>query len=350
MKKYLKYLPPAVLILFGSTLEIYYYWYRFTGDGIHSVFALISGFVLTVFLIVVAQYKQTGARFLAGILIAYSIFCTSAGQAYSLEQVRMSQAVARAQDANAARERESIEKTVESLRDQWDQIESQKRGSVETLEDRFEWKNTLAIAEAEQKNIMDDIAGYNQQLAGLYARENILPPDIYEYYEGVFEIPAWLLQVILQMLLSGFIALMAPIGVAIWPKIIQAEKKRIRKRPAAKLAAELEINELAPEITEPAPQPEPEPEIAPAISAEKVRRWVQINYMSISTGRSNKIIAPETFKTYTQQQGENEIVEIHERLRSLAVKNGIIDHDGTVIESRASRAADKLIAALKEDV
>jgi len=80
-----KLLPSLFLIVVGNFLEIYYYSYRFTNDNIPLWLAIVIGIGLTGLLTIATAYrKKPTAWILISTLIAYSIFATSAGQAFSL--------------------------------------------------------------------------------------------------------------------------------------------------------------------------------------------------------------------------------------------------------------------------
>lgn len=314
MRKLIYYLPSVALIIFGSCLEIYWYYYRFISDGIHVAVAWLAGIVLNIFLIVLTRLpKKIPTMALIISMVAYSVFCTSAGQAYNLEQVRMAQEESRSQQADAERERDRIRQTIELLNKRYDLIEVQKNNTITEFEDRYEWKNTLAKAEEDQRAIQGDITRYRAELADLYDAYEVQPPDIYNYYGALFGWSPQFLQTVLQMLLSGFIALMAPVGVAIWPK-----KRDIKsRRPRAKKP--------------------------PTITRDKVERWVNINWIGIRRGTSGKILARETFDEFISNRGEQFSRAMYDAILEKAKSSGVVASDGSVGEIDEKKAVNSII-------
>jgi hypothetical protein len=306
------YLPSLALIIFGSSLEIYWYYYRFISDGINPAIAWLAGIVLNLFLIVLTRLpKKIPTMFLIVSMVAYSIFCTSAGQAYNLEQVRMTQEESRSQQEDAERERDRIRQTIDLLNKRYDLIENQKNELITKFEDRYEWKNTLATAENDQRDIQKDIMMYRSELSALYNEYEVQPPDIYNYYGGLFNWSPQFLQTVLQMMLSGFIALMAPAGVSIWPK-----KKKKRNTEQKKNT----------------------------ITKEKIERWVNINWIGIRRGTSNKILARRTFDEFMNNRQESFDPKLYDYIFNRAIKSGVINSDRSVTETDEKKAVNSIIS------
>jgi hypothetical protein len=115
------------------------------------------------------------------------------------------------------------------------------------------------------------------------------------------------------MLLSGFIALMAPVGVAIWPK------KRTAKR--RKNYVKRRIN----------------------ITRDKVERWVNINWIGIRRGTSGKILARETFDEFINNRGEQFSRAMYDAILEKAKVSGVVASDGSVGEIDEKKAVNSII-------
>jgi len=83
MRKLANMMLAIVMVVVGWFLEIYYYWFRFTGDGVDSKVALIIGAGLTLLLTSLFIEPTKLKKALIVPLILFSVFCTTSGQAYS---------------------------------------------------------------------------------------------------------------------------------------------------------------------------------------------------------------------------------------------------------------------------
>lgn len=211
---------PIFLITTGSFLEIFYYAFRFTSDGIPTWLAIIIGAALTALLAAVTVRRRSPAAIgLIVLLAAYSIFCTSAGQAFSLGVELNERQEEQVNQANINDELEEIRIDVSRLNNEYDALQSQINATVTTLENRYEWKNTLARAEERQATIKEELSALKDRRAALRAsqttRQDVekVEQNIYVFYAVMFGWDRNWLQFALQTILSAFIALMAPFGI-----------------------------------------------------------------------------------------------------------------------------------------
>jgi hypothetical protein len=215
------------LICLGSFLEVYYSAYRYIQDGIPVWLGIIIGLALNVFLMICMIQKR---HVLALCLIVFSIISTSAGQTFSLIQKQSSEIV-----AAALPEVEELRKESEELGNEKSKIEAQIEETVKTLQDRYQWRNTLAAAEDRKREIERLILSNRERIDSLsdVQKTKIKENNIYTFYEGltrdIFKADA--LKFILHTILSVFIALMAPAGILALGSEERKEKPKEKKKP-----------------------------------------------------------------------------------------------------------------------
>jgi hypothetical protein len=198
------------MILIGSFLEIYYYTYRFTADGIPWWLGIIIGAGLNLLLMLLVYWKKNSLMII--FLIAYSVISTSAGQTFSIIEKQKIEA-----EAKADPEKKRIEKEIELLQEERSGLSDQINGTIKTLEDRYEWQNTLGKAEKRITEIEEQIKTYNKAVEDLTKGETIKENNIYTFYENLMQgiIGKDFLKFVFHTVLSVFIALMAPTGIKI---------------------------------------------------------------------------------------------------------------------------------------
>lgn len=298
-EKLLQYKPfilPVLLIIFGWVLEIYYYWWRYTSDGIDSWVSLVSGIALTLFLSILTKFWKINPKFFVTIgvfLIVYSVFCTSAGQSYSLQLIQQENEREIAKLEDTRREANRIDNTILSLQNRYDLIEEQKNEFITTFDDRYSWKNTLQTAEDSQRAIQSDILNYRAQKEQLIDSVEIKPPDIYTYYSGLFGLDNKWLQFILQTLLSLFIAVMAPVGILIWPVKQKIRKPYVKQKQTWK---------------------------------DFIEPWVEINWTAVRANRTNPTIIPrQGFFDHARKHNYNFTDDIYDKIHARAIEENVVD-------------------------
>jgi len=199
----------VVLLVLGSFLEVYYYYYRFTRDGTPGEIAIIIGLALNFLLMSVVIKKWW---FLIIPLVIFSIVSTSSGQTFALMQKQ--------EDENKALyvpEFSALENDSRIAREELEAINKQIAGTVTTLEDRYEWKNTLRLAEERKREIEARLAGNRGRVREIGTSEKKdRNESIYTFYArmGNGMCRADWLKFWLHTALSVFIAFMAPCGLA----------------------------------------------------------------------------------------------------------------------------------------
>jgi len=198
------------MILIGSFLEVYYYTFRFTADGIPWWLGIIIGAGLNLLLMLLVYWKKNSLMII--FLIAYSVISTSAGQTFSIIEKQKSEI-----EAKVSPEKKRIEKEIELLQEERAGLSGQISGTIKTLEDRYEWQNTLGKAEKRIEEIEGQIKTYNKSIEDLTKGQTITENNIYTFYESLLKgiIGKDFLKFIFHTILSVFIALMAPTGIKI---------------------------------------------------------------------------------------------------------------------------------------
>jgi hypothetical protein len=285
----------VVLIALGSFLEVYYYAFRFMQDGIEIWLGVTIGIALTVLLqltVIIREIKYI--KILTFALIAYSVLCTSAGQTFSLQQETVQQAQEQVREINRNEEKADIEKRIADIDSRLIDIRNQKNQTVRTLEDRFEWKNTLAKIEqieadlnAERGSLATRLSELREQITS-NVQIQVETSNIYIFYEQLTGIPKDWLKFILHTILSLFIAIMAPTGII---GITSGENKK-----------EQQAEEPKEELTLVKKQP--------YSWGASVSKWIEINWQSLKTdlfadqGEPNKILSPGVFKKIIASKNE----------------------------------------------
>lgn len=236
MKKMFK-LYPILLIILGSFLEIYYYSFRFSQDGVNIFISISIAIALTIFLTMLSAYYYKKITWLIIIPLAlFSIITTSAGQAFSLGVVRTEKTEETAKELIRNDQIEELQIEIKRLNNEYDSIENQKNQTITALSDRWEWKNTLARAEERQLVISEEKKILQEELKNLRLQQSTHEEieeettDIYKFYNNLFGINSKWLQFILQSILSLFIALMAPFGIITITSKKEEAKKEVKEK------------------------------------------------------------------------------------------------------------------------
>lgn len=315
IKNLLRYIPPAVLIVFGWYAEVYWYYFRFVADGNSVQVAIAQGVALTLFLSIAATFKRGwGKRLLIGALVAYSVFATAAGQSYSLEIVRIANASETAKQEAALRRIADIDADISVASAEKERLQAIRAEGAPTLADQSLWRTALA-------NLNEDIAEQEAVIAALTAEKlsiidtgEVKPPDIYTRYSNLTGIPVVAVESIFQLVLSLFIALMAPVGVAIWPK--PPKVKATRK----------------PRIAEPKER----------VSRKLIDRWVQVNWMGLRNKTGSKILQTKSFEEFITRHGEQDLLPTYQAIHTAAVRAGVVGPEGGILTTSETEASERI--------
>jgi hypothetical protein len=296
------------LILLGSFLEIWFYYWRFYNDGIHAWLSFIIGISLTLML-ALAVYRRTWLIIMP--LALYSVWATSAGQAFSLNASIEVDSQARVQQLYLQEDASEIEEQISRLDANIEQTREQINATVTSLEDRYEWKNTLARAEEVEQELTTERKELQQQLREIRSKitthETIehRGSNIYEFYSELFGWSERWLQFLMQTLLSAFIAAMAPLGIIIY-------------------------NES-----------EPKPK---KIDKNAVERWVSLNWIGIRNGKSKTILPRQVFFEYLRKRNESYSEKLYDKIRAAAIKGEIINEKNEIFCTNEKKSIDKIMS------
>ena len=210
-------------------------------------------------------------------VVFYSILATSAGQSFSLgliEEVRYEQ---QAEEIYRQEEITELLNNISDIDAEVNKLNIQIAGTIINLEDRYEWKNTLAAAESRTDELKNDRVILRDKLSVLRSQATThdsvetATVNIYEFYHQIFGWEKKTFQFILHTILSAFIAAMAPIG------IITLGKKE---------------------------EETPEKKQHPELLKKYIKRWVWINWMGQRTGQSENILQENTFYRFLENNKE----------------------------------------------
>ena len=297
---------PVSMITLGSFLEIWYYYWRFSNDGIQTWLAVSIGAALTLLLaLAVIQRRNKWAWFIIVPLAIYSIMATSAGQAFSLGIVLDAEADVQVEEANRQDEIVALQANIDILQSEYQEIREQINATVTSLADRGYWRTTLAAAEARQAELRTLISENQAALSALrseavtHAAVEEHSTNIYEFYNKLFGLdPVWL-QFILQTILSAFIAVMVPIGILTLPKREPPAKPQKVGRPVGRDRSQWEA----------------------AVSS-----WVNTNWIGVRTKKTNRILQRETFDKFCKDRGIEFTDYRYRTIKSAAERAGVVDN------------------------
>lgn len=305
------------MIAIGSFLEILYYRWRFVNDGIESWLSITIGIALTLLLVLaIFQRKYKWAWMIIIPVSLYSVFATSAGQAFSLGEILQVESGKQVRSEYVIDEIVDIESQITWIDTETERISASIDATVNSLEDRGYWRTTLADAESRQRELRDDRRELSKQLSELRGQatqhEDVeeRSRNIYEFYGNMFGWDKKFLQFALQTILSVFIAVMAPIGI-----IVLQKPKRRRPSKSAKKQKQ------------------------PVLPKDTITRWIRINWIGIRSGKSKKILPRKTYKSFVEDRGESFNRQEYNRILNIAKKKNIVADDGRIIEKNEDKAA-----------
>jgi hypothetical protein len=320
MKKNRSVIFSVSLIVIGSFLEIFYYSYRFTNDGISAWLSIIIGVALTLLLSLAVYQRKKRIMWLIIIPVSiYSILATSAGQSFSLGLYEKNIQEEEAKEEYRQDEISEIRERIKDIDMEIIKLNNQISGTITSLEDRYEWKYTLASTEERidelknERSILYEELNNTRITAVTHESQDKAIINIYEFYHSLFGWPKRAFQFILQTVLSAFIALMSPVGI-----ITLGERKN---RQINRIVNDKKIDY--------------EPYI---------RAWVRANWMGKRNSRSNNILAPTVFAEYMRGKKAIWNTAIYNRISKTAREIGVINGNEILVEEPA--AVKKLVDSL----
>ena len=300
-----------LLIIIGSFLEIYFYWFRFKHDNIVDWLSIIIGMALTLLLcMAIISKKKLHIKLLIISVIIYSVLATSAGQSFSLSLVDKEETQNTVEEKYRQDNINDIETRIKQINTEYETIQNNINATVETLHDRGTYRTALGKAETRLVELNNERTKLRNELAELrnesitYEGIEQKKTNIYQFYNDLTGIPEKWLQFILQTILSIFIAIMAPLGII----TIQGIKKR---------------REVKPET--------PKPEKIKKDWTLLIDKWVDINWMGIRSGKSNKILPKNTFLQYTNKHEQKFTEKEYNIIFKTAIVTRCIDKNNKIL-------------------
>jgi len=304
-----------LLIIFGSFLEIYYYAYRFTNDGIESWLSITIGIALTLFLCMAILYrKKRGIRFLILTLIIYSILATSAGQSFSLSLFQKTEIQENVQEQYRQDEIDEIQFRIQQIDEKYTQIQFGINETTTTLHDRGVYRTALEKAENQQlllneeRSLLRDRLSELRQYAISYDGIEKRKTNIYEFYNRLTFISNEWLQFFFQTWLSIFIAIMAPLGIT----TLQSIKPKKEQEPAQTWISLIE-------------------------------KWVYINYFGVRSNKNRNILNEVNFFEYTRAHGKKFPKRSYNKIKNVAIKTKCISKSGMVLNDNEEDVVNKIV-------
>lgn len=215
----------TVLILLGWFLEVYYYQFRFSGDGSPGWLAIILGAAMTIYLS--SLFINTNKRKIVirtGVII-FSVFCTLSGQNYSYNLQQKVDSEQTAGYINTQNTYNYYTVQIESLQKN---IQEKNNLLPDNLTTRtYLNKNGVQPLLLEIKAIKDEVRYYETKRDDLNTGTSEILKSLTAYEMLARDLglsSSTPLKLISQALLSLFIALMAPSGVRILSSIYGDKK------------------------------------------------------------------------------------------------------------------------------
>lgn len=291
------------IIALGSFLDIYFYAFRFTGDGMLMPIALITAVSLEI-LLAFAVYNAHTSYWFVAVAVAVTIYATiqtSAGQTFAL----LSYVATTGQEAeHTGQDRIAIEagKNLDRLAIEADTINKQLQ-SLSSVESRYMYANTISNAtnrlNAISKERTENFKIISDQTTKKSDSEKsaVKNMSIYDFYASM---PRWSglewLKFIFHTILSAFIALMTPIGILTWNK--KGDIVRLNKIKASK---------------------------------SDVEKFVFIAWYKIRGKTGNKILSEVAYNDLMQRNAHTVTIGVYQELFKKCIELDIIKEDGEAV-------------------
>ncbi len=305
------------LLILGSFLEIFYYYHRYTSDGTNWIVSLIIGITLTVLLLGLTILREYNTiKILIIVLISFSIFTTSAGQAFSFATVQSINAGETVKQMNAQDRLDEIKIELDEFYLEKKNNQAVVNETVKSLKDAAVWRTAKGKMDARNDNLDIKIEALKTERSTLRAsqtiRADVEKPElnIYAFYNGLFHIDKTWLQFFLQTLLSAFIAITAPFGVILIqhkPAVVEPAKRQINWKPYVDLFVE--------------------------------RNWVMV----WSKQENPRMLKWESWAKAYSDMSQRKFIHI----KRIAKENGCIDKNGMIKELNQERAKSKILRDLR---
>jgi hypothetical protein len=316
MKKFFS----IAMVALGSTLEIYYYVMRFLQDGTTVLISSIIAAALNLLLSMAVYKSEKSKKWYTLIIVlgAYSVLATSAGQTFSL----LNREAAGTMQVEISKNEELISEyksDIAALDRERNTLSAQLEG-IQTIEQRYEFKETVKKAEQRLDEIKKDkirlqsLIDSTTQKSNAAAKEGVRATSIYDFYGSMKKWTGtdWI-KFIFHTVLSGFIAIMAPVGVLTWPK-----KTEIKKEVVEVVAKKKKV------------------------SMDQIKQFVGMSWYRVRQKTSEFMLPRETFFDFMKRQGYEYPEDIYDEIESAAKRIGVIGPRGEILEKNEPAAYSKL--------
>lgn len=308
------------MISIGSFLEIYFYVWRFKQDDLSLWLSIIIGTGLTLTLTALIFKRNYKAVFVIIVPLAlYSVFATSAGQAFSLNEKVDEEEQAAVSSEYIAQEIQDKEKEIFGIDEEIELLKAAIGKTVTGLENAWEYKGTLERSQAridllrvEKKELSAALFDLRKS-ATTHSNVTIRAKNIYTFYADMLNFSEYWLQFILQTILSAFIAIMAPAGMILFNSKEEPQPKKKKRKKVI------------------------------GVSPEDVNEWVDIGWFGVRSGRSEELVPEATFQEYQKRHGKEFDKSKYDSILGESHRLHLVEKDGRIKEKREDVATKKLI-------
>lgn len=303
------------IIALGSCLEIYFYVFRFIGDGM-ILPAAIGAAVALELLLAFAVYNSHVSRWFVAVAVIVSLYATvqtSAGQTFSLLSHNET---AVKNDSNALLIVEH-ENNLKRLALEADNINSQ-LSSVNKIEDRAQYGRTVYAATLRLEKINNDRMTSLKMISDLSGKQSesksqtLKNMSVYDFYSSM---PKWSsmdwLKFVFHSFLSVLITLMTPVGILSWTRKDEPKKMKFKK-----------------------------------IDSKEIETFVRGSWYKIRQGTGSKILSEISLMDFLKREGVELKLGVYPDLYNRCLELNIINADGTILNNNEADVINKISGAM----
>lgn len=312
-----------ILIILGSFLEIFYYSQNFIFDGVPHIIAWIIAVSLTVALTTLSSfYKKFFSWIIIIPLAVFSIYITSSGQAAYLQESQKTETIEISQEENRQEQLEYYMNEIYILNNDLEQLS--KQITANTTWTRQKYSDTIEAVQQRQDEIREEKRILQEKIEqlrpALVTNKQIEQFKKYDLYNEIFKADIKIKQFITHVLLSFFIAILAPIGIIILSTRKRPEPQQPKRKPR-------KINYLP-----------------------YIRRWVQISWTGNRRNKDyKKILDKQQFLKYYNDRFEQKAEKfrftdaIYDRIKNAAIDQKCVDKNNNIVNNYSEEWVINLI-------
>jgi len=253
----------VALIIFGISLDTYFYAFRFIADGLPIVIAISCGIMLELLLSFCVYHRTKISTAIAIAITIYAVVQTSAGQTFALLSHTASIGV-ETENKTANFAMNQCKENLERLTVEANTITAQLK-SLQSAQARAAYAGTIAQANrrlaeiTRERSRLMDLLIKTSSATVTDARIENQKTSIYGFYAGMkdWKKDDWL-KFLFHFVLSVFIAIAAPVGIITWghkttratfskqqiETFVAAAWYRVRNNTGMTVLSEIEFNAL----------------------------------------------------------------------------------------------------------